>query len=325
MRTDHGYAVGDTDVMSVLLARHSTGSQPGSRSDGHRVALVVEGGGMRGVYTAGMVRALAGLGLRDSIDEIVAVSAGALAGAALVMRQTARLPAVYHEDLCDRAFIDVRRALAPSGAVVSLDFLFDTVLRSRHGFDATALVDADIPLKPVATSLDHLRSRSLDGMTTAEEWGLALRASACIPLWAGPPIELHGRRLVDGYVSDPLPVGRAIDGGATHVLVLLAWVATERPSPAGRVSPLVRARLDRLAPGLAALMSRRGHRHAESMRLVTGHRRRHGAKVLGLRPWRHGDIRALTADPHRLRLGGEAGEAAVHRAVMLTRGIRGTH
>jgi predicted patatin/cPLA2 family phospholipase len=317
MRSDHGFAVGDTDVMSVLAARRDAKSRPGARDDGHRVALVVEGGGMRGVYTAGMVRAIAGLGLRDSLDEVIAVSAGALAGAALVVNNTDGLPAVYHEDLCDRAFIDLRRGLAPTRAIVSLDFLFETVMRGRHGFDPADLIDADIPLRPVATSLDHLHGRTLDGLTTAEDWRLALRASACIPLWAGPPVELHGRRLVDGYVSDPLPVVRAIDGGATHVLVLLARGPAERVPPPGRVSPIVRSQLDQLSPGLAALMSHRGHRHAEAMAVVTGRARRGAARVLGVRPWGGGGIRSLTTHPRRLRLGGEAGEAAVHRTMAL--------
>jgi predicted patatin/cPLA2 family phospholipase len=317
MRSDHGYAVGDTDVMSLLLARRDARSRPGARDDGHRVVLVVEGGGMRGVYTAGMVRALAGLGLRDSLDEVVAVSAGALAGAALVVNNTDGLPAVYHEDLCDRAFIDLRRGLSHPRAIVSLDFLFETVMHGRHGFNPADLIGADIPLRPVATSLEPLDGHTLDGMTTAEEWRLALRASACIPLWAGPPVELHGRRLVDGYVSDPLPVVRAIDGGATHVLVLLARGMAERVPSTNQVSPLLRSRLDRLAPGLATLMSRRGHRHAEAMALGTGRARHGAARVLGLRPWGGGGIRSLCTDPRRLRLGGEAGEAAVHRTLAL--------
>jgi predicted patatin/cPLA2 family phospholipase len=321
MGSDHGFAVGDSDVMSVLAARRDAGSRPGARDDPHRVALVVEGGGMRGVYGAGMVRALAGLGLRDSLDEVVAVSAGALAGAALVIGNTAGLPAVYHEDLCDRAFIDLRRGLQSTRAVVSLDFLFETVMRGRHGFDPGDLIDSDIPLRPVATSLDQLHGRTLDGMTTAEEWRLALRASACIPLWAGPPVELHGRRLVDGYVSDPLPVVRAIEGGATHVLVLLARGMAERVPSVSRVSPVLRSQLDRLSPGLAALMSLRGHRHAEAMAVVTGRVRRGATRVLGVRPWGGGGIRSLTTDPRRLRLGGEAGEAAIHRALALVPGI----
>jgi predicted patatin/cPLA2 family phospholipase len=290
MRSDHGFAVGDTDVMSVLVARREAGSRPGARDDPHRVALVVEGGGMRGVYGAGMVRALAGLGLRDSLDEVMAVSAGALAGAALVVGNTEGLPAVYHEDLCDRAFIDLRRGLRSTRAVVSLDFLFETVMRGRHGFDPGDLIDSDIPLRPVATALDQLHGRTL---------------------------ELHGRRLVDGYVSDPLPVVRAIEGGATHVLVLLARGMAERVPPASRVSPVLRSQLDRLSPGLAALMSLRGHRHAEAMAVVTGRVRRGATRVLGVRPWGAGGIRSLTTDPRRLRLGGEAGEAAVHRAVAL--------
>jgi predicted acylesterase/phospholipase RssA len=71
-------------VARVLRERADAGSQPGARDDGHRVALVLEGGGMRGVVSAGMVAALERLGMRDAFDLIVGSSAGAINGMALL-------------------------------------------------------------------------------------------------------------------------------------------------------------------------------------------------------------------------------------------------
>jgi predicted patatin/cPLA2 family phospholipase len=270
---------------------------------------------MRGVYVGGMARALGALGLRNSLDEIVAVSAGAFTGAGLVSGRTDHLARVYYDDLAVGAFVDYRRMLSRRGPLVSLDFLLDTVMIERYGFEWPMLLDSDLTLRPVATALDTLSACMLSDLRTAADWRNALLASARIPLWAGPPIELQGRRWVDGFVTDPLPVVRAVDAGATHVLVLLARGPDERLSPSSRVTPMMRAQLNRLAPGLAAAMALRGLRHSESTALVAGTVRQGSARILGLRPLRGCGIRSLTSDVARLRLGGEAGEAAVHRAV----------
>jgi predicted patatin/cPLA2 family phospholipase len=312
-----GFAVGDTDVMSVMLERHRAGTRPGEHQDGHRVALVIEGGGMRGVYVGGMARALGALGLRNSLDEILAVSAGAFTGTGLVCNRTDHLARAYYDDLAVGAFVDVRRMLARRGPLVSLDFLLDTVMIDRYGFEWESLLETDLPLRPVATALDTLSASALVDLRTAADWRQALFASSRIPFWAGPPIELHGRRWVDGFVTDPLPVARAIDGGATHVLALLARAPEERLSPSSRVTPPMRAHLNRLAPGLARAMAQRGRHHQESTALISGLVRRGSARIMGLRPLRGYGIRSLTSDVARLRLGGESGEAAVHRAVAL--------
>lgn len=315
--SDRGFAVGDTDVMSVMLERHRAGTSPGQHEDGHRVALVIEGGGMRGVYVGGMARALGALGLRNSLDEILAVSAGAFTGVGLVCDRTDHLARAYYDDLAAGAFVDFGRMLSRQGPLVSLDFLLDTVMIDRHGFEWASLLEGDLPLRPVATALDTLSASVLGDLRDATDWRQALLASARIPFWAGPPIELHGRRWVDGFVTDPLPVARAVDGGATHVLALLARAPEERLSPSSRVTPPMRAHLNRLAPGLASAMAQRGRHHQESTALISGLVRRGGARIMGLRPLRGHGIRSLTSDVRRLRLSGEAGEAAVHRAVAI--------
>jgi predicted patatin/cPLA2 family phospholipase len=310
-----GYAFGDSGVLSLMLARRAAGSRPGRRSDGQRLALVIEGGGMRGVYVGGMAKALGDLGLRDSIDEIYAVSAGAFVGAGLVTGRTERLARTYYEDLAGPPFVSFPRLMAGQGPLVSLAFLLDTVMVGRYGFDLSALIGSDIALRAVATSLETLSAGVLTDLATAQEWRSALHASATIPVWAGPPVELHGQRWIDGCVTDPLPIARAIRDGASHVLALLSRGPQERGSPTGRVNAAMRPQLDRMQPGLAAAMGRRGRLHAEASRLVLVRARSDGVQVMGLRPVRGYGIRVLSSDPHRLRLAGEAGEAAVHAAV----------
>ena len=71
-------------VLELLAARAERAGQDGSATDGACLALAIEGGGMRGVVSAGMTAAIELLGLTACFDLVVGTSAGALNGAGLL-------------------------------------------------------------------------------------------------------------------------------------------------------------------------------------------------------------------------------------------------
>jgi NTE family protein len=86
----------------------------------------------------------------------------------------------------------------------------------EQGISFERLEDAEIPFEVVATSLEDGREQWLTSGPAVE----AILASAAIPA-IFPPVEIDGRQLIDGGVVDNVPIGRAIEGGAARVLVLL--------------------------------------------------------------------------------------------------------
>ena len=72
------------EVLRVIEERARSGSRPGHRSDGLRIALSIEGGGMRGTVSAGMAYALHELGLVRAFDAVYGSSAGAINAAWLL-------------------------------------------------------------------------------------------------------------------------------------------------------------------------------------------------------------------------------------------------
>jgi len=98
-------------VSDVLRERADAGSAPGERHDPHRVALVLEGGGMRGVVSAGMAAALERLGLTPGFDLVVGSSAGAINGGALVAGVARGCAAAYHGPFASRSFVNPARVL----------------------------------------------------------------------------------------------------------------------------------------------------------------------------------------------------------------------
>ena len=115
-------------VKDLIHERLESGSQPGLRDDDARLALVVEGGGMRGVVSSGMCSALEEMGMRDVFDAIYGTSAGAFNAAYFNTRQSRFSSTIYFEDANNRRFIDVKRLLVPGQTVMDLEFLvFDVV------------------------------------------------------------------------------------------------------------------------------------------------------------------------------------------------------
>ena len=246
----------DTDghpVLEAILARKRSGSVPGDRSDGMRIGLAVEGGGMKGVISAGMCGEMLRCGFVDCFDAVYGSSAGAMNLTYYLANQPEGI-AAYEEDLVDGGFLDLRRlpALQRMGPrkgkkgesmdkswdesvdedpgpdtvrpAMDVSYLVDGVMdhSPTRPLNWDALINSRVPLKVVATSLDTLTPVVLEGpWKGVEDLKQCLKASAAVPIFAGPePVTWRGQRLVDAAVMEPVPVHAAIADGCTHVLVL---------------------------------------------------------------------------------------------------------
>jgi len=127
------------EVVQLIAQRHREGSKPSKRShnDTARLALALEGGGMRGAVGAGMAAAIHHLNLLDTFDTIYGSSAGSVIGAYMISRQV--YTDVYFEVLtaAERSFLCKRRmigALAATAVDLLLSKLANSWEVSRHNF-----------------------------------------------------------------------------------------------------------------------------------------------------------------------------------------------
>jgi predicted patatin/cPLA2 family phospholipase len=301
---------GDPEVLAALVRRRDAGSRPGARADDHRIALVVGGGGMRGAYAGGMVWALEQAGLTSGFDVAYGTSAGAFVATAALLGHGHDAARIFPDDLACRGFVHPRRY-----PMVSLDYLIHDVLVHTKPTDWDALRDGPAPLHVVVTDAADMAPHTLTGLRDAAEWRLAMRATAAIPYLTGPPVELRGRRWIDGSIGDPLPVGRALREGATHVLALLTRTVAELNRPAA-ANPWWARGIDRVVPGLGA-MTQDVARHAEGLALLAdaAHPARGGGHLAAISPLTSADIRGLTADPARVERASHLGHAAAVAAI----------
>jgi predicted patatin/cPLA2 family phospholipase len=303
-------------VIEVLRARREAGSAPRARADGARVALVLEGGGMRGVVSAAMAGALERAGLRDAFDLVVGTSAGALNGAALLAGVAEGCAVSYVTAFAgERRFVNLRRLLVGRPAVDvawTLDHSSELLDAERHG----RTLASPIELHCIAVDVDAARPEDLCGMRTAEELRGALLASSRLPLVGGDPVRLGGRRYLDGGLAEPVPLAPALAAGATHALVLQTRpLGVPRASPGGVADRLIERRLRALNPALVALYRRRTDDYeritediaARSARPATG-----PPHVLGIRPPADAPVvHQLEADRDVLQAASEAARAAM--------------
>ncbi|GMH34266.1 hypothetical protein BSKO_02100 [Bryopsis sp. KO-2023] len=205
-------------TMRVLEERWRGNSKPGQRRDDFKVGLVVEGGGMRGAVTGGMLMQLHDLGMKDVFDAVYGSSAGAINATYFLSGQNQGLD-VYFEHLSNANFMSFRRMFSKD-PVMDLDYLVDDVMHKRLPLLWDKVLASEVPLKVIASSLDSLSSVTLEGFRCKHELMEALMASANVPEIAGPPRTVNGERLVDAAVFEPIPYQAAVKDGCTHVLAL---------------------------------------------------------------------------------------------------------
>ncbi|WP_226354271.1 patatin-like phospholipase family protein [Pseudonocardia sp. ICBG601] len=287
----------------------------GRRDDGHRIALVIASGGMRGAYAGGMAHAIDDAGLAGGFDAVYGSSAGAYIGVALIHAGGANAARIFFEDMACRDFIDPRR-LCGRGSMVSLDHLVDRILVDSKPMPWDRIRDSTVALNVVATAVDDLSGHVLEPRTISD-WKLAMRATSSIPLLAGGPVRLHDRSWIDGAVSEPLPLLRALRDGSTHVLALINLSVPElRRIPADPPSPLWARGLNRLVPGLGDIaQSESGLGPVRAVLEQADHPHRRHAHLLTVGPEADAGVGPLTIDPVKVRTATEIGYAAFTAAL----------
>jgi predicted patatin/cPLA2 family phospholipase len=274
-------------VLEVLRDRAQDGAGPARRHDPHRVALVVEGGGMRGVVSAGMTAALERLRLTDCFDLVVGASAGAINGAALIAGVAREGAAAYHGPLASRKFVNPARALR-GRPVIDVSYVLEYASAGLDAGRHERVLGSPISLHCVAVSVETAETVTFSGMRSKTELYDAVLASSRMPWAGGPPVEIGGRRYVDGGLGSAIPVAEALDAGATHVLVLQTRPHGVPRRSASRIADVLIVRhLRALNPALATLYRERVEWYEQVVQDVARRSLDWGGGppyVLGLRP-----------------------------------------
>jgi predicted patatin/cPLA2 family phospholipase len=210
-------------VAQLLYQRRNEGSLPGARTDGCRVGLVVEGGGMRGIISAAMMATLIDYGLENSFDAVYAISAGAFNSVYFLAGVGWYALSIYYDSLLSKAFFDIRRLLRGQPAI-SLEYVINEVMEKVKPLDYASVLASPIELHIVTSSIHTLQPHVFTGFASKENLKIVLKASACLPLVAGFPIAYASDSLLDGDFLLNHPILPALDNNCTHILFLRTYI-----------------------------------------------------------------------------------------------------
>lgn len=180
-----------------------------------KVALVLEGGGLRGVFTAGVIDNF----LENDInfDYVVGVSAGACNTFAYIAKQKGYL----HECMLNTSGFDSFYGLTQmmeSHRIIDLDKIFYDYTE-KFNFDFDTFINSHVKWEMVVSNMETGKAEYLT-TKDIEESKLIGKASCSLPVITSP-VEINGQHYMDGGICDPIPLQHALDMGYDKVVVVL--------------------------------------------------------------------------------------------------------
>ena len=177
---------------------------------GQRLGLVLEGGAMRGIYTAGVLDVFLEAGIMP--DVVVGVSAGALHGCSYVAGQKGRSIRYYRKYRSDKHFMGLY-SLLTTGDVVGTKFCYEDIPLRLDPFDEAAFEKAPVDFYVTVTNVRTGKPEYIlcDELKVGSKMDV-IRAGASMPL-CSKMVEWNGNLYLDGGVSDSIPYAKMKDFG----------------------------------------------------------------------------------------------------------------
>lgn len=183
----------------------------------NQVGLVLEGGGMRGVYTAGVLEYF--LEQEIFFPYVIGVSAGACNAASYLSKQKGRNETVTINYASDPRYISWRNFLK-NRQFFGMDFIFDEIPNKHVPYHYDIFYNS--PSEFVVGTTDCMTGKPVffKKQDYQSELLTVLRASSSLPFIA-PEVQYQEKILLDGGISDPIPIKKAQQDGLEKNIVIL--------------------------------------------------------------------------------------------------------
>lgn len=182
--------------------------------------LVVEGGGMKCAYSAGILDAFLDDGI--SFGYCIGVSAGSANTASFLAGQRGRNLRFYTEHIKEPGYFGFR-SFIKTGDLFGLKYIYGDLTNSDGAdpLDRDAVLNNPARFEITATNARTGKPEYFDKNQIGKDDYSIVMASCALPA-ACRPVEIDGQKYYDGGVSDPIPVKRALDEGCDKTVVILS-------------------------------------------------------------------------------------------------------
>jgi predicted patatin/cPLA2 family phospholipase len=183
-----------------------------------KTCIVAEGGGLRGSYVVGAVLALIEKFLIRSVDVAIGTSSGAATLAYYVSGQFDSIMNIWTNLLTTWNFVGFRNPLFRK-PILNIDYLVDEIFKKQDRLNIDALRESHTEFLVPATNFQTGKARYFSNRESADFFEV-LRAAMAIQIFYGRTVELAGNFYVDGALAAPIGIARALEAGATHIIVI---------------------------------------------------------------------------------------------------------
>ncbi|MFN2363720.1 MAG: patatin family protein [Halarsenatibacteraceae bacterium] len=257
--------------------------------------LVIEGGGMRGAFTAGVLDFFLEKDIK--LPYVIGVSAGANNGANFVAEQSERSKRIFIKHSQDKRYMGINRVVKER-SYIGMKFLFQDLPYEIDPFDFESFANSKTEFKVVATECRTGMPVYFSHKDYDPEFFIKkiLRASSSLPLLC-PPVYIDGKSYLDGGISDAIPIRKAVKDGYKKNILILTKIKGHKPKPS-KLKKIVKLRY-RKYPNLVEIIRRRHIRYNETLNYIQELENKGAAFVL--RPKTEIDIKVLENDPDQMQ------------------------
>lgn len=191
-----------------------------------KVGLILEGGGMRGLYTAGIL---------DYFMEkdfytpyVIGVSMGACNATSYVSKQKKRNKAVTINYVNDPRYLSIKNMFTCK-SLLGIDFIYNEIPNTLEPFDFKNFYNSQQKFIIVATECKTGKAVYFD-KDKDDDILTIVRASSSLP-FISPIVKYNGMELLDGGITDSIPIGKSIKDGNTKNIIILTRPKGYRKEP----------------------------------------------------------------------------------------------
>lgn len=182
----------------------------------NKIGLILEGGGMRGIYTAGVLDFF--IEKNIEVDITIGVSAGSCHASSYLSKQYKRAYNATVDYINDKRYLSFSN-LIKTGSIFGMDFMFNKIPNELNIYDYDTFAKSKSKFVVVATNCETGSPEYFELKDLKKEI-IYMQASCSIPMFANI-VEIDDFKLVDGGVSDSIPIEYSLNQGYKKNIVVL--------------------------------------------------------------------------------------------------------
>ena len=258
-----------------------------------KIGLLLEGGAMRGLYTAGVLDVFMKNNIK--IDGIVGVSAGALFGMNYKSKQIGRVLRYNKKYAGNRNYMGFYSFLT-TGNIMNEDFCFKRIVNELDPIDYETFKKTNVEFYAVVTNIETGKAEyiKLDDLKDRNNLEI-LRASGSMP-FVSKPVIVNNKKYLDGGIADSIPIDKIMSMGFDRVLVVLTRPISYRKKKTNQTFPKI---YYRKYPKFAETINNRYKKYSEELEKISELEKE--GKIFVIRPSKLVKIKRIEKDSNKLQ------------------------